>query len=71
MGSARRVADVIAASGKGCAFKKVGLQDEYAIVGYPEDIQNYYKIDTEGVVETVREIMGRDFERDEGWEDEV
>ena len=65
------VADVIAASGKGCAFKKVGLPDEYAIVGYPEDIQNHYKIDTEGIVETVREIMGRDFERDEDWEDEV
>jgi transketolase len=65
------VADVIAASGKGCAFKKVGLPDEFAIVGYPEDIQNHYKIDTEGVVETVREIMGRDFERDEDWEDEV
>ena len=65
------VADVIAAGGKGCAFKKVGLPDEYAIVGYPEDIQNHYKIDTEGVVETVREIMGRDFERDEDWEDEV
>jgi len=65
------VADVIAVSGKGCAFKKVGLPDEYAIVGYPEDIQSHYKIDTEGVVEKVREIMGRDFERDEDWEDEV
>jgi transketolase len=65
------VADVIAASGKGCAFKKVGLQDEYAIVGYPEDILSHYKLDTDGVVETVREVMGRDFEPDEDWEDEV
>jgi transketolase len=65
------VADVIAGSGKGCAFKKVGLPDEYAIVGYPEDIQSYYKLDTDGVVTTVREVMGRDFEPDEDWEDEV
>jgi transketolase len=65
------VADVIAVSGKGCAFKKVGLPDEFAIVGYPEDIQSYYKLDTDGVVATVREVMGRDFEPDENWEDEV
>ena len=65
------VADVIAASGKGCAFKKVGIPDEYSIIGYPEDIMHYYKIDTDGIIETVREIMGRDFEQDEDWEDEV
>lgn len=65
------VADVIAASGKGCAFQKVGIPDEYSMIGYPEDIQNYYKIDTDGILEKVREIMGRDFEQDEDWEDEV
>ena len=69
LGSA--VADVIAQSGKGCAFQKVGIPDEFTIIGYPEDIMNYYKIDTDGILEKVREIMGRDFEEDEDWEDEV
>jgi transketolase len=65
------VADVIAQSGKGCAFTKVGIPDEYSMIGYPEDIQHHYKIDADGVIEKVREIMGRDFEEDEDWEDEV
>ena len=65
------VADVIAESGKGCAFQKVGIPDAYSIIGYPEDIQHYYKIDTDGIMEKVREVMGKDFEADEDWEDEV
>lgn len=69
LGSA--VADVIAASGKGCAFQKVGLPDVFTPHGYPEDLMNYYKIDTDGIIEKVREIMGKDFEEDENWDDEV
>ena len=65
------VADVIAASGKGCAFNKVGIPDKFTIVGYPEDLQHYYNIDTDGIVAKVRELMGREFEEDENWEDEV
>jgi len=65
------VADVIAESGKGCAFEKVGLQDEYAEIGYPEDLYSYYKLDADGIIEKVREIMGKDFEEDENWDDEV
>lgn len=63
------VADVIAASGMGCAFQKAGIPDEYTIIGYPEDILHYNKVDTDGVLEKVREVMGRDFEEDEDWED--
>ena len=69
LGSA--VADVIAGSGKGCAFQKVGLPDAFSPHGYPEDLMNHYKIDTDGIIEKVREVMGRDFEEDENWEDEV
>ncbi len=69
LGSA--VADVIAASGKGCAFTKVGIPDCYCEVGYPEDLYSYYKLDTDGIIEKVREIMGKDFEEDDDWEDEV
>lgn len=65
------VADVIAASGKGCAFKKVGIPDCYCEVGYPEDLYTHYKLDTDGIIETVREVMDLEFEEDEDWEDEV
>ncbi len=69
LGSA--VADVIASSGKGCAFEKLGLQDEFSLVGYPEDLYAHYKLDTNGIIDKVREVMGRDFEEDEDWDDEV
>ncbi len=65
------VADVIAASGKGCAFEKVGIPDVYSEVGYPEDLYAYYKLDADGIIEKVREIMSVDFEEDENWDDEV
>ncbi|MBF0224326.1 MAG: transketolase family protein [Desulfobacterales bacterium] len=66
------VADIIAESGKGCAFTKVGIPDCFAEIGYPEDLCNYYKIDTDGIIEKVREVMGKEFEQDdEDWEDEV
>jgi transketolase len=69
LGSA--VADVIAESGKGCAFEKVGIPDVYCVVGYPEDLYAHYKLDTNSIIDKVREVMGKDFEEDEDWEDEV
>ena len=67
LGSA--VAEVIAESGKACAFTRVGIPDCYSIVGYPEDLYNFYKLDADGIVGKVREVMGKDFEEDESWED--
>lgn len=64
------VADVIAESGKGCAFTKVGIVDAFAEIGYPEDLYAHYQLDASGIVEKVREIMGKDFEEDDNWEDE-
>lgn len=69
LGSA--VAEVIVEAGKGCAFDKVGIPDCYSEVGYPEDLYTHYKLDTDGIIEKVREVMGREFEEDEDWEDEV
>jgi len=69
LGSA--VSEVIAEGGKACGFKRLGIPDTYSIIGLHEDLMNYYKIDTQGIVDTVREIMNKDFEEDEDWEDEV
>lgn len=68
LGSA--VAEVVAESGKGCVLRRLGYQDEFSIVGYPEDLLHKYKIDADGIVEAVGEIMQAEFEEDEDWEDE-
>ena len=65
------VAEVIAENGKGCAFRRVGLPDEYSLIGYPEDIMTHYGIDTDGVIQNVRELLHVEFEEDDDWEDEV
>ncbi len=69
LGSA--VAEVLAGSGKACAFVRLGVPDTYSIIGLHEDLMAYYKIDTNGIVENARELMGRDFEEEENWDDEV
>jgi transketolase len=69
LGSA--VAEVIADLGKGCAFKRVGIPDEFSPVGYPEDLYHHYKLDSDGIIETVREVTGKEFEEDEDWQDEL
>lgn len=69
MGSA--VADVIAASGLGCAFTKLGIPDEFSLIGLHEDLMSHYRIDVNGIVDETRKVMGKDFEEDEDWEDEL
>ncbi|MFZ5354488.1 MAG: transketolase family protein [Bacillota bacterium] len=69
LGSA--VAEVMAESGKACAFKRLGVPDTFSIIGIHEDLMAYYKYDINGIVESVREVMGKDFEADDNWDDEV
>jgi len=67
LGSA--VSEVIAEYGKSCVFTRVGIPDCFSIVGYPEDLYSHYKLDADGIMEKVREVMGKDFEDDDNWED--
>lgn len=69
LGSA--VAEVIVSSGKGCAFEMLGIPDTFSVIGLHEDLMNYYKIDTNGILEAARKLIGKDFEEDENWDDEV
>ena len=64
------VASVIAGSGKGCVFKKHGIQDTFATIGYAEDLYAHYGLDANGIVDKVREMMGLEFEADENWDDD-
>jgi len=69
LGSA--VADVIAEAGKGCAFRKLGIQDEFAPIGLHEDIMSIVGIDSNGIIDAVRAVLKMDFEEDDDWSDEV
>lgn len=64
------VASVIAESGKGCVFRKHGIQDTFATIGYAEDLYAHYGLDANGIVDQVRGILGMEFEEDENWDDE-
>ncbi|HBL41635.1 MAG TPA: transketolase [Ruminococcaceae bacterium] len=65
------VAEVIAETGKGCAFKRLGIQDKFAPIGLHEDIMSMLGIDSNGIIAAVRETMKADFELDDDWDDEV
>lgn len=65
------VAEVIAESGKACAFRRLGLQDKFSHIGFHEDLMAQHKIDTNGIIETAHELLKMDFEEDEDWSDEV
>src|SRR5699024_7006468 len=69
LGSA--VAEVVVESGKGCAFKKLGHPDKFAPIGLHEDIMSIVGIDANGIIEAVREVMHKDFEEDDNWDDDV
>ena len=69
LGSA--VAEVVADFGKGCAVKRLGWQDSFSTIGLHEDLMNIAGIDSNGIIESVREVMNKDFEADDNWDDEV
>lgn len=65
------VAEVIAETGKGCAFRRLGIQDQFAPIGLHEDIMSILGIDSNGIIAAVREVMKADFELDDDWDDET
>lgn len=69
LGSA--VAEVVVESGMSCGFRKLGIPDVYSIIGLHEDLMAHYNIDTNGILQNVREMMGMDFQDDDNWEDEI
>ncbi|MDR0532291.1 MAG: transketolase family protein [Oscillospiraceae bacterium] len=69
LGSA--VAEVIADTGKGCAFQRLGWQDSFSTIGLHEDLMSMASIDSNGIIEAVRAVMHKDFEVDDNWDDEV
>jgi len=57
LGSA--VAEVLAENGYGGKFKRIGMPDEFAVLGGVDEIYRYYGMDREGVAKTLRTMLGR------------
>ena len=68
LGSA--VGDEMAQLGKPCLLRKLGVPDCFSIIGLHEDLMSHYGYDTNGIVETAREIMGIEIEEDGSWDDD-
>ena len=68
LGSA--VAEVVVESGKACAFRKLGIPDQFAPIGLHEDIMSVLGIDANGIINAVRDVMKMDFEEDDDWGDD-
>lgn len=57
LGSA--VAEVLAESSWGGKFRRIGMPDEFAVLGETEEIYRYYGIDREGVAEKIKALLGK------------
>ncbi|WP_394349582.1 transketolase family protein [Propionispora hippei] len=51
------VAEVIAEAGISCKFKRIGLPDEFSVIGDPDEIYKYYGLDGHGIAETVLKLL--------------
>lgn len=65
------VAEVIAENGKGCTFRRLGLQDCFSPIGYHEDLMSYHGIDQNGIADKIREILKIEIEADDDWSDDL
>ena len=51
------VAEVLAEAGLGIKFRRVGVRDVYAVIGYPEDLYARYGINKDGVKESILKLI--------------
>lgn len=61
------VAEVIAASGRGCALRKLGHPDRFCPMGIPEDLVHEAGFDDDGILAAVLELAGASEVEDDGW----
>lgn len=51
------VAECLCENGFGGKFKRIGLPDEFAVLGSPDEVYKYYGMDPEGIARTVVELL--------------
>ena len=67
LGSA--VAEVIAESGQGCSFRRLGHLDTFLPMGVPEDLMHIGGFDEDAILAAIAAMMGTAFTEDIDWED--
>lgn len=55
LGSA--VAEVLAEENMDAKFRRLGIPDQYTLAGPYEDLQHYYRVDPEGILEEARSLI--------------
>lgn len=68
LGSA--VAEVAATTGKGFAFRRLGVPDVFSVIGQPEDLFAIHGYDENGIVAAARDVLRVEVEEDDDWDDE-
>lgn len=53
------VAEVIAEEGISIPFRRLGIQDEWAMIGYPEDLYEHYGISANGIRQAVIDMVAK------------
>jgi len=51
------VSAAIGEAGVACKFKKLGVPDVFAELGYPEDIYPYYDYDIDGIIKSIKSLL--------------
>ena len=51
------VAEVLADAGTGTVLRRIGLPDEYSLLGPPFHLYRHYGLDAEGIASTVRDNL--------------
>ena len=52
------VAEVLCEAGYKGSFKRVGMPDEFAVLGSPDEIYHYYGMDRDGIEEKLKVMLG-------------
>ena len=53
------VAEVLCEAGYKGNFKRIGMPDEFAVLGAVDDIYHYYGMDRHGIVKELRKMLGK------------
>ncbi len=53
------VAEFLLEAGFSGRFKRIGLPDEFAVLGDPDEVYKYYGMDPDGIAKTINELMNK------------
>lgn len=51
------MAEVLCEAGYKGSFKRIGMPDEFAVLGTPDEIYHYYGMDRDGIVNVLTKML--------------